>query len=131
MSKHHQRETCGDCGVEEGEFHVLGCDCEKCPFCFRQLISCDCPVQLVQPFDRVIYEELLRKKGRIPFILYPVMCAKCGELWPELFRVPDEEWKRYIQPDKQRTSLCLDCYEYIKDVITEVKQRAAKKPSNE
>jgi len=27
------RTTCGDCGVQEGELHHLGCDMERCPFC--------------------------------------------------------------------------------------------------
>jgi hypothetical protein len=32
---------------------------------------------------------MLKDKGLIPFIEYPNMCAKCGELWPEMFRVSD------------------------------------------
>jgi hypothetical protein len=33
---------CGDCGVEPGGYHHLGCDLEPCPRCSRQLISCGC-----------------------------------------------------------------------------------------
>lgn len=33
---------CGDCGAKLGYFHHLGCDCERCPSCGGQLISCDC-----------------------------------------------------------------------------------------
>jgi hypothetical protein len=34
---------CGDCGVEPGGFHHLGCDLQPCPRCQRQLLSCGCP----------------------------------------------------------------------------------------
>ena len=34
---------CGDCGVEPGGFHHLGCDMQDCPRCGRQLLSCGCP----------------------------------------------------------------------------------------
>lgn len=33
---------CGDCGAKVGYFHHWGCDCERCPSCGGQLISCDC-----------------------------------------------------------------------------------------
>jgi len=47
-------------------------------------------------------EKTLSDKGRIPFILYPNLCAKCGTLWPEMFPVPDAEWKHYIEPRMRR-----------------------------
>lgn len=31
---------CGICGAKYGEVHKMGCDCERCPLCGRQLISC-------------------------------------------------------------------------------------------
>ena len=34
---------CHDCSVIKGQFHVVGCDVERCPTCGSQTISCDCP----------------------------------------------------------------------------------------
>ena len=35
-------ERCGDCAARRGHCHHWGCDCEICPACGRQLLSCDC-----------------------------------------------------------------------------------------
>lgn len=33
---------CGDCAVIKEQYHVPGCDIERCPSCNNQAISCDC-----------------------------------------------------------------------------------------
>ena len=34
--------SCGDCGSQYGHYHHYGCDCEHCPICDGQLITCVC-----------------------------------------------------------------------------------------
>ena len=45
------RSRCGDCGVEPGGLHHLGCDMARCPRCRGQLFGCGCP------FDEFAGEE--------------------------------------------------------------------------
>lgn len=39
---------CTDCNAKMGYFHHAGCDCERCPVCGGQFISCDCDCNLTQ-----------------------------------------------------------------------------------
>jgi len=66
---------CGDCGVAPGALHVRGCDVERCPFCGRQLIGCDCArtragcaegVELTDA-EYAVWEADLEKAGRLPW----------------------------------------------------------------
>lgn len=131
--------TCGDCGCAEGEFHSPGCDMERCPFCGGQLISCDCHLKhfgyepdWTKPncnlpediYNNGLPEEQaeewdkkLKEKGLVPFIRYPLVCARCGELWPKMFHVDDEEWKYYIEIGERRKLLCRSCFDDIKRII--------------
>ena len=38
---------CTDCGAKYGRYHHDGCDCERCPVCDGQLLSCGCDLHVV------------------------------------------------------------------------------------
>jgi hypothetical protein len=98
----YSRKTCGACGVEEGQIHRDFCDMEECPICGDQFFACDCNVD----------EKL---QNRIPFIGFPLICDYCGKLWPEFFK--DDEWKSVLPRIHWGKLLCLDCWQYIKNLI--------------
>lgn len=93
-----KRQTCR-CGAVEGQIHGVLCSLEYCPQCDKQrLWMCRCGPDA----------------DRSPFISYPLICARCGELWPELFGVPDKEWEDYVEPSKRREILCRPCFDQMK-----------------
>jgi len=134
-------QKCHDCGVEEGQVHQYGCDMERCPFCGRQLISCSCMYEKLGLVDKKkctsetsylppkVYSEglsdeqekqwikILEAAGRVPYIMYPNMCARCGQLWPNVFKISDEEWNTYVERSQRHKILCKKCYNKIKQLI--------------
>ena len=119
-----KKARCGDCDVEEGEIHQFNCDMEVCPFCGNQLLMCN--LSDGEGSDKYVMSDKAptiysisrdETKARIPYIEYPVLCAKCGKKYPDFFHVSDEEWEQYIQPDRRHEVICRECYDYIKSVI--------------
>jgi len=96
---------CPDCGVGEGELHAQFplCDQELCPICNGQLLSC----RHAHDTDPVL------KAGRIPFLYFPMLCAKCGAEDPDFFSVPDREWKAIVPKPYWDVVLCHPCYLYL------------------
>ena len=134
-------KKCHDCGVEEGKLHVFHCDIERCPFCERQLLTCNCVYEKLKIIDYFNYpdtngippsiytngltEEQLHKwkamcdnKGRIPYIDLPNFCRKCLKPYPTMFQVPDEEWAR-LPKSLQKEMLCYKCYRTIRKWIND------------
>ncbi len=127
-----KNHNCGDCGIEEGRLHERGCDAESCPFCGGQLISCDCCYKLLHidcsegtwTYSHGLtraqskkWEAMLKNKGRVPYVVYPNLCGRCGKLWPEMFRVPDGQWESYVPIRERRCMLCRPCFDEIKKLI--------------
>jgi len=127
---------CHDCNAKEGQYHELGCDMERCPFCGGQLISCDCCYKHLGLLDykkngkiydgltKDVYmnglsqdqekkwEAILREKGRIPWVEIPNICCLCGAKYPSMFMTKD--WEKYVIPPLQNEELCKSCYEEMK-----------------
>ncbi|MFV0437210.1 MAG: hypothetical protein ACK5PS_07455 [Desulfopila sp.] len=66
-------KVCPICQVAVGEYHVLGCPVEVCPWCDGQLSHCNCrfeklEVESVESEEQIeTLLELLKDKGRIPY----------------------------------------------------------------
>jgi ankyrin repeat protein len=96
-------KVCPDCGARNGQLHDLFCLKERCPFCGRQLATCDCIARVlhlsdeehraleefvddtVPPLSSILqrWRDTLNSKGRIPFEAYeddPFRAAGRGDL---------------------------------------------------
>jgi len=136
------KNKCHDCGIEEGHFHQPGCDMERCPFCGGQLIGCGCrykklgykylglasnhptsglPEEIykngLSDEEEEKFQKMVDKEGRVPYILFPVLCCYCGKLWPKFFRVSDKMWKKYVPVDFRGEVICYDCFMHIKNLV--------------
>jgi hypothetical protein len=69
------------------------------------------------PSQEAEWQRIATEKGFVPFIEYPLMCGRCGTLWPDFFMVPDEEWQHYIEIGMRDEIICRPCYDFIKTVI--------------
>lgn len=135
----HTAVKCGECGCSEGELHELGCSWEICPFCGGQLVTWDCRYEILglmsnskcgkedyayelSPEQEDQWVDALFDKGRRPFMWWPVVCARCGKLNPDLFMVPDEDWEKYIDPNERSLVICRDCYLDIRRLIDRADQ---------
>lgn len=65
--------VCVACGVGLGDVHTLGCPVEQCPWCEAQLNRCNCRfdqlgISVIEEEEQLErFEQLLERKGRIPF----------------------------------------------------------------
>ena len=71
----------------------------------------------LSPAQQRKWKRHLEAEGRVPFILWPNICGRCGETWPEMFMVSNEEWEKYVSLRNRRKMLCRGCLAYIKQLI--------------
>lgn len=112
-------KTCHDCGCKEGELHQEYCEMERCPYCKgQQLLSC----------DKHDWKNI-KQKDREPYFKMGFSCKRCGEFFPDMLMVSDEEWKLVCGMTYNLDSvLCPKCMKFI---IKEVCGKTYKEVSNE
>ena len=57
-----------------------------------------------------LHKETCRHAGKIFYISYN-HCNRCGVTNPELFMVPDNIWRKYVQ--NKSDLLCIKCFDFI------------------
>ena len=63
------------------------------------------------------WDMILKKKGLIPWVEIPNLCARCGDVFPEMFLVSDYKWRKYVIPELQDKMLCRGCYNGLKKLF--------------
>lgn len=89
MKAAREVRDCGDCGAKPGDFHLPGCDVERCRLCGGQSISCACnypedehgETRDMTDAERVDLDERVEKAGgRLPWTgIWPGV-EECREL---------------------------------------------------
>ena len=67
---------CDDCGAQPGEYHVMGCDRERCPRCGGQLLlclMCRCPESMPEEHWPPALDD------RLPWTGYPAGVMECRQ----------------------------------------------------
>ena len=68
------------------------------------------PLEQAEEWDR-----LCERKGFIPYIVLPNLCARCGKTWPDFFMA--EDWATAIPRNIHKEILCVQCYELVKSFV--------------
>ena len=103
--KRLRKYRCRECGVAQGQLHVLGCWRERCARCGGQAVFCG------------HNDDPIVQLPRVPFIDWVNVCASCGLLHPEFFDVPNCVWRHYIEPEKRDKIICEPCFVQIAGMI--------------
>ena len=130
-----------ECGAEEGQLHDFGCHREICPFCEASFAEgCGCQYDLLglrsrlhspqreglsgqvfegglSPEQDARWKTILEARGRLPFLDKPLMCERCGVLWPDLFMVQDLVWEYYAGPLFRDSLLCEQCFREVREAL--------------
>lgn len=69
----------------------------------------------LRPEQEDEWTRLLEEKGRIPYVVLPNLCARCGQTWPDMFMVDD--WSEVIPANAQSEMLCRKCYGLVKGFV--------------
>lgn len=79
---------------------------EICPRCELQWIVCDCEKDDIQDSDR------------IPFLDWPIFCARCGTEHHNFFHIPKaEDCMANFEIRLKHKLVCKPCWEEIKSLV--------------
>ena len=123
-------ERCPFCG-----WQLISCSCvfKKLGYAYKEKTwdeetkslrghpTCGLPKDVYEkglpPKQEKKWHKILEKKGRIPYIVYPLLCSRCGEHWPDFFMVPDDVWEHYVEPMERDSIICMPCFREIVTLI--------------